>query len=324
MAQSVARRFSDLKTASNAHFFQALSAHLAGSHDDPCLPMYFNFALSANERGRKAADFIESIVPLKGKRALDVGCAYGGFVVALSERGADSMGIDIDPTLLALAEHNFRDTGRRLPISLADITKAADIASFVGAFDVITCNDVIEHVKDPAVAIEHISTMLRPGGIALFEIPNKDEVCSVVSDGHYQLFGITQLANDRADCYFKARIPDGVYGVEHYLTLPEYRAIFGRFGLSMEVHNDLAAIRSIESVRDSLADLRSSLAAKLETVPPAVRGEVERAVSVYLEEAGLGPTATAEGCQDYLDRYATSFWRVIARKVRRNGSSGTN
>lgn len=315
LALSVANRFAELESPSNRHFFRALSIHLAGAHDDPCLPLYFNFALSANERGRKAVGIIEPIVPLEGKRALDVGCAYGGFLVALAERGAEPMGFDIDPLLLALGEHNFRDAGRRFPTYLADITKADDVRRFIASFDVITCNDVIEHVTDPAIAISHVAAMLRPGGLAYFEIPNKDEVNFVLADGHYQLFGITQLDRDRAYRYYEAHAPGIRYGVEHYLQLYEYRELFERSGLSMELRVDPTLIRSVEAIDASLAKLRSALQAELGAVPAIIRGDVERAVGDYLSKAEAARIASPEDQQAYRLRYGTAFWRVIARKA---------
>ncbi len=315
------QRFASLESSTNRHFFRALAVHLAASVDDPCLPMYFNFALSANERGGKAADLIESIVPLAGKRALDVGCAYGGFLVGLAERGAEPAGFDIDASLLALGEHNFRDVGRRFPTHVADVTKPEDVAPFREMFDVITCNDVIEHVTNPAVAIRHIESMLRPGGLAYFEIPNRDEVSAVVADGHYQLFGITQLDRELAYRYFEAHAPGVRYGVEHYLQLPEYRALFEQAGLSMELRLDAASMRSIESIRAPLAELRHSLAARLDGVPASVRADVERAVSRYLDEADSARPKSPGDRLDYLTRYGVAFWRVIARKPRAHGTS---
>ena len=292
-ARSITQRFANLETSRNHHFFRALAAHLAGSHDDPCLSMYFHFALSANERGGKAADLIDAIVPLKGKRALDVGCAYGGFLVGLAEHGAEPTGFDIDASLLALGEHNFRDVGRRFPTHLADLTRRDDVERFQAMFDVITCNDVIEHVSDPEIAIEHIGSMLRPGGLAYFEIPNRDAVSAVIADGHYQLFGITQLDREMAGQYYAAHAPGTRYGVEYYLRLPEYRALFERAGLSMELRPDASA-PSIQSVRDSLAELRRTLATRLEDSPAAVRAEVEHAVGRYLDQAHAVPVASAD------------------------------
>lgn len=313
-AAQIAERFASLRNDANAHFFDALAAHLAGSVNDPCLPMYFNFALSANARGRRAAELIDSIVPLEGKRALDVGCAYGGFIVGLADLGADPTGFDIDASLLALGEHNFRDVGRRFPTHLADLTQASDIAPFRNAFDVITCNDVIEHVSDPRIAIRHIGAMLRAGGLAYFEIPNRDEVSAVISDGHYQLFGITQLDSAAAARYFEAHAPGTRYGVGHYLALDEYRALFAEAGLTMEDRTDPAMVRPMASVEQLLAELESGLPGKLESVPQPVRPEVEAAVRDYLRRARAGDDDSAAGRSAYLSRYGTSFWRVIGSK----------
>lgn len=312
IAASVMQRFDGLKTPHNQNFFNALAVHLAGSHDDPCLPMYFEFALSANERGRKAADLIESIVPLAGKRTLDVGCAYGGFLIALAECGAEPTGFDIDESLLALAEQNFRDVGRRYPVHRADVTNPADVAGFWTAFDVISCNDVIEHVRDPAVTIAHIASMLRPGGLAYFEIPNRDDVAAVMADGHYQLFGITQLDRETAQRYYAAHAPGVPYGVEHYLRLDEYRALFDAAGLSMELVPDPAAMRAPEAIRGALDELREALPERLAQVPLAVRDEVERAVRRYLDEAA-GSSASDE--QSFAERFGRGFWRIVARKA---------
>ena len=307
------QRFAALENPGNRRFFRALAVHLASIRDDPCLPMYFEFALSANDRGRRAATLIESIVPLAGKRALDVGCAYGGFVVALEERGALPTGFDIDPQLLALAEHNFRDVGRRLPIQRADVTRPEDVAPFREMFDVICRNDVIEHVRDPAIAIRHIASMLRPGGLAYFEIPNRDAVGAVLADGHYQLFGITQLDREAAGRYYAGHAPGVPYGVEHYLRLPEYQRLFEAAGMVMALVPDAAAAQPQATVREALAALREALPSKLDSVPSALRKEVREAVLRYLDEAER-PPATAFQEHAWLERYGVGFWKIIARK----------
>lgn len=312
-AHALMQRFAALENPGNRRFFRALAVHLASIRDDPCLPMYFEFALSANDRGRRAATLIESIVPLAGKRALDVGCAYGGFVVALEERGALPTGFDIDPQLLALAEHNFRDVGRRLPIHRADVTRPEDVAPFREMFDVICCNDVIEHVRDPAIAIRHIASMLRPGGLAYFEIPNRDAVGAVLADGHYQLFGITQLDREAAGRYYAGHAPGVPYGVEHYLRLPEYQRLFEAAGMVMALVPDAAAAQPQATVREALAALREALPSKLDSVPSALREEVREAVLRYLDEAER-PPATAFQEHAWLERYGVGFWKIIARK----------
>lgn len=309
--RSILQRFADLETKENANFFRALAFHLGGSASDPCLPLYFRFALSCNERGREAADLIERFVPLRGKRVLDVGCAYGGFLVALAERGAIPTGFDIDAALLRLAERNFEDFGRKFDVHVADVTRAGDVGRFRSVFHVITCNDVIEHVADPAIAIVHIASMLKRGGLAYFEIPNRDYVSFVVEDGHYQQFGITQLDHEEAAAYYDAVAPGVAYGVAHYLRLPEYQALFGRAGLELQMLPNPPTARTVDETRWLVEHLRVSLDEKLAGVPVNVRPRVERAVRDYIDhavEAGKGDPKA------FVDRYGVAFWRVVARK----------
>jgi 2-polyprenyl-3-methyl-5-hydroxy-6-metoxy-1,4-benzoquinol methylase/glycosyltransferase involved in cell wall biosynthesis len=319
--QALMARFRHLETPANRNFFRALCTHLADGANNPSLPMYFGFAISANDRGRAAADIIERLVPLAGKRALDIGCAYGGFLVALAERGAEPIGVDTDPQLLRLGEHNFRDTGLSLPTYCKDVTKSEDIAPFLDRFDIITCNDVIEHVTSPAATIRHVAAMLREDGLAYFEIPNRDAWASVASDGHYQLFGITQLNRDDARAYFAAHAPGVPYGVEHYLSLGQYQALFEAAGLEPSLLNAAGDGGSVADTEAGLAELRASLADRLESVPRAVRDVTRAAVEHYLAEAAAIPRTNEEEQRAFLSRYATGFWRIAVRKSTRRATS---
>ena len=308
------KRFHHLHTPTNRHFFRALCAHCVASTNDPCLPMHFEFAISTNARGRAAADIIERLVPLSRKQALDVGCAYGGFLIALSEKGADPVGFDTDVQLLRLAEYNFRDAGQEFSIYCKDVTRFEDIVPFVDRFDIITCNDVIEHVRDPRVAIRHVAAMLREGGLAYFEIPNRDAWPAVVSDGHYQLFGITQLDRDNATNYFSAHAPGTPYGVEYYLSLDEYKELFETVGLEPTVLNADGTAGSIADILVGLTDLRETLDRRVESVPLVVRAVTRAAVERYLCEAAATTRESDEDQRAFILRYATGFWRIAARK----------
>lgn len=312
-AERIAQRFAHLKTAGNQRFFAAVARHLAALADDPCLPMYMEFALSSNARGRAVAAAMAQHVDLKGKRVLDIGCAYGGFLVAFAELGAEPVGFDINPALLGLARENFKDAGRPLEAFLKDITKEEDIAGLEGSFDLITCNDVIEHVADPRLTIEHIGRLLRAGGSAYFEIPNKDASAAVLSDGHYQMFGIVQLARDEAQAYFAEHSPDRPYDVGHYLTLDEYRQLFRSNGLTLEVLPATFEHASASAAQQALAEIARSAEARLLTVPDKARPGVREAIRRYLALAAADRDRLAG--RDYLLRYGVGYWKVLARKV---------
>ncbi|MGO4842054.1 hypothetical protein AB4144_58305, partial [Rhizobiaceae sp. 2RAB30] len=57
---------------------------------------YLHFVLSNVVRGRMSRDTILKRYDREGGRYLDVGCAYGGFVIAFAEAGFAAEGIEID------------------------------------------------------------------------------------------------------------------------------------------------------------------------------------------------------------------------------------
>ena len=312
--EKVASSFQHLLTERNEHFFTALTRHFADLYENPCLPMYFQFALSANDRGRAVVRILETRLNLKGKRYLDVGCAYGGFLVAFYEAGCEPSGIDLEPRLLGLARENFRDFGVNFNVSCGDITKPDEMAGFEGGFDIVTCNDVIEHVRDPAVTIRHIAAILSKNGVAYFEIPNRDAAEFVISDGHYQLFGITQLDREEAMAYYAEQFPGGSYGVEYYLRLAEYRSMFDAAGFDIEIMEETLEGISFAQTRSSVARLEDYLSEGIGRVPPLTRQAVEEAVHAYLKRANDFIGDSPENIKDYLLTYGAAFWKILARK----------
>jgi len=59
----------------------------------------------------------------------------------------------------------FRETGVEMPM----LTDPAKIP--VGAFDAVTCLDVLEHVPDPPAMVRTIASYLRPGGLLYVSAP---------------------------------------------------------------------------------------------------------------------------------------------------------
>ncbi len=314
VAATIAERFSQFRTATNEEFFAALTRHFAGIPDDSCLPMYFEFAITSNERGRRVANLLRQHTDLRGKRFLDVGCAYGGFLVAFAEQGAEVVGLDVDNSLLELARHNLRDHQLVAPLRLLDATNAEQLSPLHGRFDIVTCNDVIEHVEDPEALVSNISSLLDEGGLAYFEIPNALAPLHVLSDGHYQLFGITLLDYSTAKEYFAALQPGVEYGVRHYLTLEAYRQLFAEHGLNFTLMEESFEGVSLETVLREAVELRQAAAGKLKDLPTDWRERINEALTAYLETLESTPQETEEQSKTFLARYAPSFWRIIVQK----------
>lgn len=323
-ASEIATRFDALRPPGGDGFFDALARHKAHLVDHPCLPLHFEYAVTANARGRRAAERIVRDVPLSPRgprwgrrrpRVLDVGCAYGGFLVAFAERGASVTGIEVDKRYLALAEINLREQGVDAWLVQGDATNPQ--RGFRGRFDLIVANDVIEHVISLERFLANIRDWLAPGGAAHLEIPNGAQPHYVIADGHYGLFGITLLEFDRARDYFLALNPKGVFDTYRYPTLDEYRAAFDAAGLSFEVLPDTLSIPGlgVAEVEAQMEQLRAAAPEGLARVPEVSRALVGQKLDDYLTLAQAAPRATEEQRRRFLLDYAPGFWMVLARRA---------
>ncbi len=106
--------------------------------------------------------YIADRAVLKGARALDVGCGGGLLSEALARSGADVTAIDLAPGVLDVARLHLHESG--LSVDYREIAVEALAAEMSGAFDVVTCLEMLEHVPDPASVIRACATLLKPGG----------------------------------------------------------------------------------------------------------------------------------------------------------------
>lgn len=91
------------------------------------------------------ARFVDAMVP-RGARVLDAGCGPGRVGGALSRRGHDVVGVDVDPVLIEAAEQDHPGP-RWLVADLAGLDLAAHGVD--AAFDVVVCaGNVITFVPD--------------------------------------------------------------------------------------------------------------------------------------------------------------------------------
>jgi tRNA (mo5U34)-methyltransferase len=102
---------------------------------------------------------IGSVLPddMRGMRALDIGCNAGFYSIALARRGAEVLGIDVDPHYLRQAEW----ARERFGIAPAQLSLARmqvyDLARVPGSFDVVLFLGVLYHLRYPLLALDLVS-----------------------------------------------------------------------------------------------------------------------------------------------------------------------
>lgn len=196
---------------------------------DPLQRNYLGYALSTVSRGESAVEQMSRFAVISGKRYLDIGCAYGGFLVAYARAGArEVVGIDCDDHLLDYARALIEDFGVAGEIRNVDLLDASATAA-LGAFDLITCNDVIEHVVDPRQALRQIASLLAPGGVLWLATPNRFHPGWLCADPHFQIFGISALPKAKADRYLRSLT--GRANDVTYRSYGFYRRNLDRLGL---------------------------------------------------------------------------------------------
>ena len=139
---------------------------------DPVKKMWVEFSLQTVERGEHVKDIVSQHTQLEGKRYLDIGCGHGGFPLAFKQAGvSEAVGIDTNPTWIECSKALAEEYNVEMTCYQKHILNRHDIDE-LGMFDIMTCNDVIEHVGSPNVAIRHIARLLKPAGVLFMEIPN--------------------------------------------------------------------------------------------------------------------------------------------------------
>jgi len=117
-------------------------------------------------------DWIDERVGLAGKRVLDVGCGGGILTEAMAARGASVTGTDLSEKSLRIAELHLLQSNAAVTY---ERVSAEDYAErHPGAFDVVTCMELLEHVPQPSSIVAACARLVRPGGQVFFSTINRN------------------------------------------------------------------------------------------------------------------------------------------------------
>jgi len=116
--------------------------------------------------------WIDGILPVKGQKALDVGCGGGILADAMARKGADVLGIDLATKAIKVAQLHALEAGTQ-GVKYREISAEALAAEQPGSFDVVTCMEMLEHVPRPASIVQACATLVKPGGWVFFSTLNR-------------------------------------------------------------------------------------------------------------------------------------------------------
>ena len=145
--------FFDPALAGGSSFYAALHAQLPG---------YYAPARPENERNARFAQ-------RHGLRSiLDIGCGTGFALDAARERGLETYGIELSASAATAA----RSRGHTVFSALLEELDPR----WHNRFDLISLNQVLEHVGNPVELIRSCMAFLSPGGVIVIAVPSSEGV----------------------------------------------------------------------------------------------------------------------------------------------------
>lgn len=140
-----------------------------------------------DKRPHAFVEEVQFIPELKRRRmqvVLDAGCGDGRNSLYLEQCGFFVVGADISGAALDLARKRaMADGNTRVTFVVEDICSM----STVGPVDAILCADCLGQIEDPAKALSEFHRILRPGGVLVANVYDREDDTFGVGEPHPQL-----------------------------------------------------------------------------------------------------------------------------------------
>lgn len=149
-----------------------------------------------------------------GLKMLDIGCGGGLVCEPLARLSADVTGADADAQAIAAAQEHAA-------ISELDIRYLNMPAEKIDEqFDVVLALEIIEHVQDPALFVQEVSRLCKPGGLVIFSTLNRNAKSLALGIGAAE--------------YILRWVPRGTHDWKKFIKPSELATFMRKSGLSAQ------------------------------------------------------------------------------------------
>jgi SAM-dependent methyltransferase len=221
-----------------------------------------------------------------GALILDIGSGVGSFVVGCRRQGFLAFGVEPDRIghggrLTSIQIARRRLEGRAFAVAMGEKLPFPD-----RSFDLVTMNQVLEHVAEQAVVLREAARVVKDGGAIYIACPNYLRFY----EPHYKIFWLPLLPKPLGRWYLRLRGRNPVLLDQlTYTTNARLRVLFSEIGADytiIDLHREQFLRKCASS---SFASRRAQLVAKA-TRLPLIGRVITRAALLFRQ-------ATEGGCE---------------------------